>query len=66
MGPMPSCLVADAFILSLIINLQSGNMTDEPGYTVARNQLELPADPVSVIGLICVAISVYPIAEVDR
>ena len=36
-------------ILWLIITLQSGNMTDEPYYLVARNQLMLPADPVSVI-----------------
>jgi hypothetical protein len=53
-------------ILSLIINLQSGNMTDEPGYLVARNQLMLPADPVRVIVLICVAILIHPVAEVDR
>ena len=36
-------------ILWLIISLQSGNMTDEPYYLVAWNQLMLPADPVSVI-----------------
>ena len=53
-------------ILSLIINLQSGNMTDEPGYLVAQNQLMLPADPVCVIVLICVAIVVHPVAEVNR
>jgi hypothetical protein len=54
----------------LIIHLQSGNMTDQPYLLVARNQLTLPADPVSCHLLssssVCVAILVHPVAELDR
>lgn len=32
-----------------LMNLQSGNMRDTPYYIVARNMLQLPADPVSAV-----------------
>jgi hypothetical protein len=49
-----------------MIHLQSGNMTDRPyDYLMARNQLTLPADPVSVV-LICVSTLVHPVAGLDR
>jgi hypothetical protein len=47
-----------------MIDLQSGNMTNRPYYLVSRNQLSLPADPVSVT-LICVFTLVHLVAGLD-
>ena len=51
----------------LIMNLQSGNMTDAPYYfLLARDQLMFPADPVCVPIRIWGAMLIQRVADLDR